>query len=310
MRKTGGKDGLGGAEDRRRGVALGDQCPQGGDGGGGGRWTSKGNGEHGGVASEGTMDARVMRRAAWRAAVVAASHRAKSADCGARRRGGSDGGAQQADHHALDGEVDGGQQIGIAGIFGAQAGASLVTDVALEGGFAIDQGGDDVAGPRFAWREEDDVAVENGGAGHGVSADAQGVDGSALAQAEGRHIEREEAIRLTLVGGGQPGGDDAVQWHVGQGGAARRWSRRQQPAGVAGQASQQTLVGEHLQVALDPVRTGKFAVGLDFADRRGDALPLPVGEDEVENLTLARGKGAGHSVQMNTRRASRNPSLA
>jgi hypothetical protein len=32
-------------------------------------------------------------------------------------------------------------------------------------------------------------------------------------------------------------------------------------------------------------------------------------EDEVENLTLARRQGTGHSVQMNTHPDGRNPSL-
>jgi len=130
-----------------------------------------------------------------------------------------------------------------------------------------------------------------------------------VAQPEGGDIQGEEAIGLAFVGGGQSGGDHTVQGHVGQRRATRGRPRGQQPTGVAGKSPQQALRGENLQVALHAVGAGEFAVRLDFPDRRRDPLPFAMREDEVENLTLARRQGTGHSVQMNTHPDGRNPSL-
>src|ERR1051326_1034662 len=72
-------------------------------------------------------------------------------------------GPQQADHHALDDELGGGQQVGVAGIFGAEERGAALDEKTFERGFAVDQRGNDVLLAWFARREEDGVAVEDAG---------------------------------------------------------------------------------------------------------------------------------------------------
>ncbi len=119
--------------------------------------------------------------------------------------------AEKADHHALNDELRGGEEIGVARIFGAEEGAAALDEETFQSGFAVDESGDDGAGSRVARREEHGVAVEDIGAGHGIAADAEGEKAGAGGDAEGGGINGDVAVGLLFGGGGKAGGDGAVE---------------------------------------------------------------------------------------------------
>ncbi len=202
-------------------------------------------------------------------------------------------GAEEADHHALDDELVGGQKVGVAGILGAEEGTSLFEEVALQRRFAVDERGDDVAGAGVAGGEEDDVAVENTRVDHGVAADAEREKAGVGADAEGRGVDGDVAVGLLFGRSRQAGGNRAEERNLRQS-AAPRVRRREETTGDTIEAAQGAFGGERVDVALDPERTGETEVGLDFAQRRGDAVLAVVGVDEIEDLLLAVGKWLAH----------------
>lgn len=212
----------------------------------------------------------------------------------------------------MDDEFGGGQEIGVGGILGAEEGLAALHEEALQRGLAVDERGDDVTRSRFARREKNDVAVEDAGTGHGVAAHAESEEAAVRTQAEGGGIDGEVTIRFLFAGGGQTGGDRAVERNVEQGGAAKFGGGREEGAGFAGDAVKHAFGFECLQVARSGERTGETEVRLDFTQRRVVAVLALVGLHEIKNraLFVGEGRGVAHSVQMNTRAGAMQATVA
>ena len=211
-------------------------------------------------------------------------------------------GAEEANHHALDGELGGREEVGVAGIFGAEKGVAALQEKTLERGFAVDEGGDDVAGARLTRGEENDVVLNDVGADHRIAADAQGEEFGVGADAERGGVDRDVAIGLLLIVGGQAGGNHAEERDADER-AAGMVGGVEEAAGFAGEALERAFFREGIDVALDGKRAGEAEVRLDFAERRRNALLTLMRVDEIENLLLTGGERSdfGHSVQVNTR---------
>ena len=204
--------------------------------------------------------------------------------------------AEEADHDALDDELGGGEEVGVAGIFRAEEGAAALKDEAFERGLAVDEGGDDVAGTWLAGGEEDDVVFDDVGADHGIAADAEGEEAGIGAEAEGGGIDGDRALGLLFIGRGEAGRDHAVERDAQEWRVAGMVAGVEEAAGFAGEAVKGALLGERIDVARDGEGAREAKVFLDFAERGGDAV-LPLGGlDKIEDLLLAFGEGFAHGV--------------
>ena len=74
----------------------------------------------------------------------------------------------------------------------------------------------------------------------------------------------------------------------------------QEAARLAVEPAQRALLGESIDVALDPERTRKAEVGLNLAEGGSDAMLAVVGIDEIKDLLLTIGERFAHSVHVNT----------
>lgn len=111
----------------------------------------------------------------------------------------------------MDDEFGGGEEVGIAGVFGVEKGPAAFLEETFEGRFAVDEGGDDLPRGRFARGEEDDIVFEDVGSNHGVAAHPQTEDATITTEAERRGVDCDGFVGLEIlgVGGGKAGGDDA-----------------------------------------------------------------------------------------------------
>ena len=210
------------------------------------------------------------------------------------------GGAEEADHEALDEELGGGEEVGVAGVGGAEEGAAALHEEVFEGGLAVDEGGDDLAWAGVAGGEEDGVAVENVGVDHGVAAHAQGKQGDAGREAVGGGIDGEDRIGFLFGGGGGASGNGTVEGDVAERmGGAGEGGGGGEGAGFAGVAVEHAFSGEGGEVAGDGEGAGETEVGLDLANGGENAGLVALALHEVEHGLLA---GRKHSVQMNTQR--------
>ena len=107
--------------------------------------------------------------------------------------------AEEGDHHALDDEFVGWDEVGVLRVFGAQEGAAVFDQVAFQGGFAVDEGGHDVAVVGFAQFEHDEIAVENVRTGHGLAADAHGEGAGGAADVERVEVGVDAAVGALLA---------------------------------------------------------------------------------------------------------------
>jgi hypothetical protein len=213
---------------------------------------------------------------------------------GEEKSGGA--GAEEADHHALDDEFGGGEEVGVAGIFSAEEGAAALREETLEGGFAVDEGGDDIAGTRLAWGEEDDVVFDDVGADHGIAANAEGEEFGVGAETEGSGVDGDVALGVLIIGGGEAGGDHAVERDAEERGVAGMVAGVEEAAGFAGEAVERAFFSEGVDVALHGEGTGEAEVFLDLAQHGGDTVFALVGLDKIEDLLLAFGEVCGHDV--------------
>ena len=210
-------------------------------------------------------------------------------------------GAEEADHHALDGELGGREQVGVARIFGAEKSLAALQEETLERGLAVDERGDDVARARLARGKEDDVVFDDVGADHGIAADAQREDLGVGAHAERGGVDGNVAVGF-LHGIGRQAGRDHAEKRDAHERAARMVIGMEETAGLAGEALKRAFFGERIDVALDGERARETEVRLNFAERGRHASFELMGVDEIENLLLTGRERwvIGHSVQVNT----------
>jgi len=196
----------------------------------------------------------------------------------------------------LDDEFGDGEEIGVAGIFGVEKGAAALDEETFERGFAVDERGDDVAWAWFAGREEDEVVFDDVGAGHGIAPDAEGEKFGVGAESERGGVDGDVAFGFLFVGGGEAGGNHAVEGNAEEGRVAGMVAGVEEAAGFAGEAVERAFFCKRIDVALDGEGAGETKVLLDLAEHGGDAVFLLVGLDEIEDLLLAFGESFGHDV--------------
>lgn len=202
----------------------------------------------------------------------------------------------QSDHDALDLEFARWDEIGKLGVFGLEVGLRVLDEVAFQSRFTVDQGGDDVAGTRFANFQDNQVTVADEGTDHGFTAYFECEAFRGTRDAEGVHIDGD-----ALLG---------VLHHVRCGHAGRDLTKD----GNVDDFSTVEILGEDdgaglMRVALDDAfffqRTemthggglaGKAEVFLDVARGGHDALGTLVAAQVVEQLLLAGGE-AGVGVE-------------
>ena len=182
-----------------------------------------------------------------------------------------------------------GNDVGVADVGGAENEAAAFAHETFEGRFGVvDEGGDDVAGSRFATFEGDEVAVEDVSVDHGIAAHAEKpkVIGAGATDAEEGRIDGDGFVGRLLLHGGQTGGDGAVDGRFEEVGLDA--GGFEAPFTV-GEFLELAFFGEGAEVAHDGGLAG-FELATDLARGRGDAVRALVGFNEVENLVLAFGE--------------------
>lgn len=207
--------------------------------------------------------------------------------------------AQQTDHHALDDELGGGQQVGIAGIFGTKKRVPSIDEETFQRGFAVNQGGDDVARAGLTWSKKHGVPLDDIGVDHRIAAHAQGEEFGIGPDAERGGVDAHIAIRFLFGGGRQAGRDGPIKRDVRQR-TALRVEIRDQTAGLTIETLQRALGREGIEMALHPERAREPEVRLNFSEGRSDPMLTMVAVDEIEDLLLPIGEGFVHGVQVNT----------
>ena len=206
--------------------------------------------------------------------------------------------ADEADEHALAGEVVLGVDIGVAFVGGAEHGFAVDVHEAFEGGGGfVDEGGDDVAGAGLAAFEHGEVSIEDMGFDHGIAADAQGPEGEAWGgrQPEDGGVDAEGFVGRLFLQGREAGGDAAVDGQFEEVGL--NFPGAQAP-GAIGELLDHALGGEGAEVAHDGVLAGELKLPLDSPCGGGDAVGFLEGAEEIEDGLLALGQ---HTVHLNSK---------
>lgn len=171
--------------------------------------------------------------------------------------------SDEAAEDACDCDGFGGHDdVAVGWVGGAEADERAFREDAFEGGFAVvadADGGDGTVGDWDAWAEEDEVAVEDAVAGHGIAAYFE----EEIAAAVREEFGWGEEFR-GFEGFAERAGWDASE--QGDGGG-RGISRGQaEAAGLAWVAEEGTLLDEGVDVEGGGARAGEAEVGGDFAD--------------------------------------------
>jgi len=209
------------------------------------------------------------------------------------------GGANQADEHALNDELVDCLQVGVGGVFGFEVGLAVFVDEAFEGGFAIDEGGDDIAVASLPFFKDRVITREDMGINHGIPADTEGKGGGAFRKAEQGGVNGELGVSRGIGRGGQSGGDGAID-----GDAEARWATevlgKNEGARLAGELFDGTFAFEGSQMTDCCCLAGKAKMLLNLARRGHDTRGAVEAANEVEQLLLAGGKhGNMKSVRWN-----------
>ena len=203
--------------------------------------------------------------------------------------GGLAGFSEEGDEDALDDKFLGGNEVGEVGVFGAEEGFAALEHVALKGGFAIDECGDNVAFAGFAAFEDNGVAVADVGVDHGFAADMEGKGLGAWRDAECGDVDGDGTLAFGFDVLGHAGGNVAVDGDVDDF-AAIEFVRKDDGAGLAGDALDHTFAFEGAQVAHGGGLAGKAEGVLDLAGGGHDAgLALGLAE-VIEDFLLAVGE--------------------
>lgn len=193
--------------------------------------------------------------------------------------------ADQGEEDALDDELAGGNEVGVGGVFGLEVGAARLDDVAFEGGFAIDEGGDDVVAAGFLDFHDDVVAIEDVGIDHGVAADAEGEGAGGFGNAEGIDVDGDGAFLFGFDIGGVASGDGAEDGDVENFGAVEVFGE-DDGASHVGVTLDDALFLQGAEVAHGGGLAGEAEVPLDFPRGGHDAVFALVLPEKVEQLAL------------------------
>lgn len=201
--------------------------------------------------------------------------------------------AEQGDHDALDDELGGGDELGVARVFGAEPGFPAFEDEGFEGAFVIDEGGDDVAVARGETVfEDDDIAIEDVASDHGIAFDFEGEGAGAGVEVEVFEIDGDGALGFLAAVVGESGGNRAVEGDIDDLALARS------PGGGDAQGPGPARVGFEGPFSLEGTdmisgsgHAAEAEMGSDFAEGRGYGLEFQALADEFEDLLLSGCQG-------------------
>ena len=178
--------------------------------------------------------------------------------------GGLGGFAKEGDEDALDDELGGGDEVWEGGVLSLEVGLPAGGDVALEGGLAIDECGDDVVVAGDAFLEDDGIAIADVGIDHGFATDFQGEGLGVAGDAEGLDVDGEGAILVLGGAFGKACGDAAVDGDVTDFLAVERFGEND-GTGFSGEALDYAFFLKGTEVAHGSGLAGEAEVVLDLA---------------------------------------------
>ena len=194
--------------------------------------------------------------------------------------------ADEGDHDALDDEFLGGDEVWVVGVFGFQVGLPIFDEVALEGGFTVDEGRDDVSRTGLANFEDHEVTAEDVGIDHRISAHLQSEGLGVSGDAEGLDVDRNAAVELLLLIRGEAGGDPSVNGDIDDLGSVTVTGKddgsRETCMPLNG-----TLFFQSPEMAHRGGLAGEAKVLLDVACGRHDAMFTLVAAEKLQHLALA-----------------------
>lgn len=170
-----------------------------------------------------------------------------------------------------------------------QVGFAFLGDEAFEGGFSVDEGGDDVAVAGFAFFEDDRVAVADMGVDHGFAADFESEGFIFSSAAERGDVDGDAAFGFGWGAVTEAGGDAPVDRDIADF-FAIEFFRENDGAGFAGDALDDTFFFQGTEVAHRGGLAGEAEVVLDFPGAWHQAGGAAGGAEVFENIFLARGE--------------------
>lgn len=114
----------------------------------------------------------------------------------------------------MNDEFIGGDEIGEIFIFRLEVGFAFLGNETFEGGFTIDEGGDDIAVAGFAFFEDDGIAIADVGVDHGFATDAEGEGFVFATAAEGVDVDGEAALGFGSGSVAEAGGNATIDGDV------------------------------------------------------------------------------------------------
>lgn len=211
--------------------------------------------------------------------------------------------AHECDEYALDDEFAGGNEVRVIGVFRPEEGLAFFDEVALEGGFAVDQGGDDVALAGFALFENNRIAVADVGIDHGVAADLEGEGFCVAMDAEGGGVDADRAFALGCDVLGHAGCDVAVDGDIADFSAVELVGEND-GASFAWQALDHALAFEGAQVAHGGRLAREPEVVLNFPSGGHQAAATLRHFQILKDVVLAAGKVGMHDFEQCSREQS------
>jgi len=204
--------------------------------------------------------------------------------------------ADQGTEDALDDELAGGDEIGVIGIFRAQEWAAFLHEVALEGCFAVDERGDNVAVAGLRKLHDHNIAVEDAGTGHGIPTNLQRKGPRIARQTDRLGVNGNAAVGFLFLPGWHAGWNHSKKrnlQHAGPGSGNTGQNDIPHPPGLA---TDRPLFFQEVQVAADRGRRAETEVIHNFTQRGRTSPCGHTVPDEIQNLLLA---GSQHDDQLN-----------
>ena len=174
---------------------------------------------------------------------------------------------QQGDHDALDDEFLGRYEIGEVFILCMKISFTFLGDETFECGFAIDEGGDDIAVAGFAFFEDDGVTIANMRIDHGFATDAEGESLVFAAAAERGDVDGDAAFGFWGGAFAEAGGDATVDRDVADFFAVE-FLRENYGAGFSGNALDDAFFLKRTEVAHGSGLAGETEVVLKLPSAR------------------------------------------
>ena len=200
--------------------------------------------------------------------------------------------AHERHHDPLDDQFVGGDEAGVAGVFGAEMSFAFFGDERFERAFVVDEGGHDIAGARGeAMFQDDDVAVEDVFADHGIAADLEGESARGGFDADGIDIDGDAAFGLLGAVFREAGRDGAEEGDIDHAFAqVVEGGKDLERAGPARVIGEEALLAKGAYVIDRRAHAAETELLGDLPQAGGEAAGVLAFVNEIEDLPLAFGE--------------------